>query len=618
MYESFGALVNHKKKTVQFKLFFPDHRLDKNQYFERYSVGLDKNGEEIINLGGLPDISQIAVKVGDEEGNWKILLKKLSVEQYPNKHPRGYLYQSEPVKLKDGFFQYKYVITFKDGEIRECNDPCTKYHHFTGKHDNSAFVIGGPAEEVRAIPDEKRLPLKDLIIYEVMLDDFTDQYRGEKCQLDAFLEKIPYLEDLGINAVEFMPWTGWPGGEFNWGYMPFLFFSVTNRYTHDPDKNLEKLTKLKTVINELHKRNIHVIMDGVFDHVCDAFPYYNLYKDRDLCPYTGIFSGTGYGVDLDFYNRCTQEFILDVCKYWLDTFKIDGIRFDYTLGFFIPGDYEHGITKLIRDLDDYKKRNISFILEHINGYQAIDDTNQIDASGCWLDPFMWKNGDYIRNGLVDGDIIRVLDSSKDFYEGKVPVIYLENHDHAAFINNINNRNNWWKTQPYVVELLTSPGAVMIHNGQEFGYDYRMPEFGQETEEEQRVSPRHLDWNCSEDETGQSLFSLYKRLIELRKNHAALRSANFYPSEHYSSNFNDEGYGFSQQKQVVIYHRYEEDEKFIVVLNFSDYEQVVDIPFSEDGEWEDVLLPVPEKVDVNNCVLENQVITPNWGKVYKKV
>jgi pullulanase/glycogen debranching enzyme len=134
---------------------------------------------------------------------------------------------------------------------------------------------------------------------------------------------------------------------------------VEYRYVHDKSNPLDKLYKLKTLINELHKRNIHVIMDGVFNHVRAGmdpnrgFPYRWLYQNPEDSPYIGQFERGGFFEELDYDNKCTQEFIRDVCVYWLDEYEIDGIRFDFTLGFYREGDPKHGITKLLSDVKDY-------------------------------------------------------------------------------------------------------------------------------------------------------------------------------------------------------------------------------------------------------------------------
>lgn len=605
MYEEFGAKVQDKQ--VAFKLFLPDNKVDPTQYIR----------------GGHPKIREIRIK-GDFQGqiggiNWEFDSAPVMTK---NPHPKGWLYTYKiEVDLPEGFYQYKYFVTFENNTSRWVTDPCTKYGG-SGNDENAAFVIGGPITTVQ--PISNRLPTKDLVIYELMVDDFTKQFRGNRAPIEAIEDKLDHLQELGVNAIEFMPWTAWPGGDFSWGYEPFLFFSVENRYLDDPSDPANKLYKLKTLINELHQRNIHVIMDGVFNHVNAGnnpnrgFPYRWLYEDPDDSPYIGKFVPTPYDVfeDFDYNNKCSEEFIRDVCLYWLNIYQIDGIRFDYTRGFFQKGNPNVGITKLISELKDYlsrgNKQNVSLLIEHLidDRFDAIDDTNQICALGCWFDPFMFKSFDYSRNSNIDGEILRILNANLDYAPGKGPVTYIENHDHSTVIYEAGGRDRWFKTQVSAIALLTSPGIVMIHNGQEFGEDYWVPGSGPD-----RVIERPLHWNeYSKDFVGQRLYGIYKQLIGIRKQHPSLRSANFFP---YPFNHRD-GYGAFPDKDVVIYHRFGQDhnsqfEKFIIILNYSDFAQYVDIPFPSNGHWEDLLNG--GVVIVDNFRLYNQRINSNWGIIY---
>ena len=328
MYEGFGAVVTDH--AVEFKLFFPDASRDPNQY----------------TRGGLPRIKRIQV-TGDFQPRigsaaWDLAR---APEMTVSDHPSGVLYTFRIDNLDDGFYQYKYFVTFENQTTRWCSDPCTKY--VGGKDENAAFVIGG--NDVMVQPIANRLPFRDLVIYELMIEEFTAGFRGVKAPVDAVRDRIQYLVDLGVNAVEFMPWTAWPGGAFNWGYDPYLFFAVENRYIEDPAGPLDRLFRLKTLVNALHERGIHVIMDGVFNQTVEGtgpgagFPYYWLYQDPGDSPYTGGFAGGGFGEDLDYHNGCLQQFITDVCKFWLDEYQLDGFRFDYSLGYYLPGDTTQGI-----------------------------------------------------------------------------------------------------------------------------------------------------------------------------------------------------------------------------------------------------------------------------------
>jgi 1,4-alpha-glucan branching enzyme len=626
MYEDFGPKVEGNKVT--FQLFFPDRAKDPLQY----------------GRGGLPRIQKIQVTGSFQhhldQKDWDNLN---APEMTKQAHPKGMLYTFSAT-LSDDFYEYKFYVTFDDGVTRWCNDPCTKYSGQDPNHENSGFVIGGSRVDP-VQPIANRISPQDLTIYELMIDDFTAKLMEgrspsdpPKAPLDLIKDRVSYLKELGVNAIEFMPWTATIGRGFSWGYNPFLYFSVEDRFTNtnsnDPAEKLNKLYRLKELFEALHAEGIHVIMDGVFNHVEEGaegvgFPYYWLYRHPEESPYIGAFSGGGFFKELDYQNRCTQEFIFDVCKYWLDKYQIDGIRFDYTLGFFLRGVIDPGITQLIANLRGYlhgtNRDNISLMLEHLtdNRYDAIDDTNKIGATGSWFDQFMFKAWEFGYTNTVNTSIMRPMDTHRDFAPASGPVVYIENHDHGTIVNKVGgNRtgadvrsDHWFKSQPYALALLTLPGAILIHNGQEFGDEYYIPESGPD-----RVSPRDLNWEKVNDSIGKSLLGLYKKLIQIRNDHPSLCSPNFYPSNYDEgqTRFNSAGYGVDVEKKVAIYHRWGNGldgqlERFIVVLNFSAAAQFVDIPFPFNGEWTD-LLNDGQTYAVTGFRLFNQKINSNWGRI----
>ncbi len=606
MYQEFGVSVDKTTNRVTFRLFLPDNQVDPGQY----------------TRGGSPKIEEIRIR-GDFQQllggvDWA-LADAPAMSREP--HPNGWLWTCTlDTTLPEGYYEYKYFVTFENGTSRWCTDPCTKYGG-SGGDENSAFVVGG--RRVDVAPIGQRRPAQDLIIYEMMIDDFTAAYRGDRAPLDAVHDRLDYLQALGINAVEFMPWTAWPGDDFSWGYDPFQFFAVEYRYVHDEREPADKIFRLKTLINELHARGIQVIMDGVFNHVRaginpnKGFPYVWLYQNPEESPYIGQFERGGFFEEFDFNNVCTEAFIRDVCFYWLDTYQLDGIRFDFTLGFYRPGEPKVGISKLIADirahLAEKKQENVALIVEHLsdNRYEAIDAANQMDATACWFDPFMYQSQSYARRGQIDNQILRILNTSLDFAPGKGPVTYVENHDHSTIISEAGGRARWFKTQPAAIALLTSPGLPLIHNGQEFGADEWLPGYG-----DGRVLPRPLRWDEhgpeSGDFVGRRLYDHYQKLLAIRRAHPGLRSPNYFPTANHL-----DGYGLVSES-VVIYHRYGPGddgrlERFIIVINFSDADQVVNIPFSRDGTWHDLLNDTT--AEVQGFRLFYQVIPSNWGRIY---
>src|SRR6202000_804636 len=101
---------------------------------------------------------------------------------------------------------------------------------------------------------------------------------------------------------------------------------VESAYMADPGNPLERLARLAKLVNACHQRGLHVILDIVLQHVLqgkktNGFPYYWLWQEPATeCPFVGQFVQTdNFGMlPLNYSNACTQEFVGDVCKYWLD------------------------------------------------------------------------------------------------------------------------------------------------------------------------------------------------------------------------------------------------------------------------------------------------------------
>jgi pullulanase len=617
MYEEFGAKQVDGTASAEFKLFVPDNTLAPFQF----------------SAGGLPRLRGVFV-VGNfqqqmGEINWTASdATRMRKGLYENKSGQalGWVYSWLSPDLPEGFYEYKYYLEFENADPRYVGDPCSRYG--SRSNQNAAFVIGGrKIANVAAHPS--RLPYKDLIVYELMIDDFTKEFLDGRAPLDAIKDKLDYLIDLGINAIEFMPWTAWPSHDFSWGYNPFEYFSVAHRYTLDPENSANKIFYLKELISLCHQKKIQVIMDGVFNHA-DAYPpdrgfaYYWIYQDPADSPYVGDFADHKYYQDLDYENQCTLEFIVDACKYWIDTFQIDGIRFDNTTGLYKADDRAHGLPRLLAELrahlSEIESPNFALILEHSWDYSAIDVTNKVGATSCWFDKFRSLCMGYLGERRLDAKIMRVLDSGKDFGLGRVPTIYVENHDHERFILKAGGRGEWWRTQPFMIALFTSPGAVLIYNGQEFGEDRWMPEEDREAEEK-RVKERPLRWEFLNDEAGERLRSFYKQLIGVRKAHPGLRSSNFYPADwdETRETLDQDGFGVDVNRKVVVYHRWGEAddgalERFYIVLNFSDSSQRVKLRFPEADGWEDLTSGWRPALEGLQLTFD---VGSNWGHVFYK-
>jgi pullulanase len=530
--------------------------------------------------------------------------------------------------LPAGFYEYKYQVTFTDtdGTIRKVTDPYTRYSG--SENQNSGFVIGGsrPGENV-VTPLAVRKPLRELILYEMHIDDFTDEYRGVRAPLDAVQDKLDYLVGLGVEAILMMPWTAWRDKYYDWGYAPFQYFAVEYIYANDANQPSEKISWLKRLISACHARGIHVIMDGVFNHCSMDFPYKQLYLDETDCPYTSQpFGGTFSGLqDLNFSNECTQAFIKDVCLYWISNFGIDGIRFDNTVNFYVPGNTQ-GLPGLLDEIQAYVtadgQQNFSMTLEHLQ-LDAAALVNATAATSYWDNALYGHCFDHLWSGEIRPGYLAALNNTQ-YVAGpdKVATNYLSNHDHSAVAWQAGARNNagsleWYRTQPHAIALLTSPGTPMIANGQEFAEDYWIPEDDQGSS--RRVRPRPLRWKEAADKFGSALLGLYRKLGAIRRAHPSLRSRNFHPPrwEGWQTQRDRDGFGVDTDDRVVVYHRWGDGragglERFIVALNFSQQARAVTLQFPANGRWTDLL---NGDVAVVTDFRLDVTLESNWGRVF---
>jgi 1,4-alpha-glucan branching enzyme len=543
-----------------------------------------------------------------------------------------------PVALPKGFYQYKYLVTFANGTNRKVADPCTRYG---GPADqNSGFVIGGssPADNVVPPVAGGRKHLRDLVVYELNIDDFTEQYRGSKAPADAVRDRLDYLQkQLGVNAIEFLPWVTWSNPGYSWGYNPVQDFAVEFRYVADLNAPEEKLSLLAGLITDCHQRGIHVILDGVYNHVGgpsispdnSAFgcPYFWLYQNTEDCPYIGEFAGDfGSGLpDRDYHNGCVQEYVRDVCYYWMDEFGIDGFRLDAALYYFSAGD-KRGLPQLVSDIRSHAADpNFAITLEFLD-ISAAGVTNQIGATSYWNNELYARAFDYLWNRRIDPQIVMALNTHLGLDADKVATTYLSNHDHSQVAWQAGARDNqgaieWYRVQPYAIAQFTSPGCPLLPNGEEFAEDYWVMEDDQGSG--RRVTPRRLRWDFQTDKIGTALGSLFGKLIKLRLAHPALRSDNFYPSDWqpWQTQPDPRGYGVDVARGILIYHRWgsatsgQEQglDLFMIVLNFSPNNQLVDVPFPMSGQWQELLSV--QTVTVENYWIRGLVVESNWGKIF---
>ncbi len=191
---------------------------------------------------------------------------------------------------------------------------------------------------------------EDAIIYEISVRDLTigpdAGVRGKPGTYTAFIEKIPYLKSLGVTHIQLLPvvnfyftdetnqryeGTGTTGNNnYNWGYDPHNYFTPEGWFASDPSNPYARVAELRTLINELHKAGLGVILDVVYNHMAgtqfldDVVPGY-FFRINAQGKFT---SNSGCGNDVATERAMSRKLIVDSVRHWVQEYKVDGFRFD--------------------------------------------------------------------------------------------------------------------------------------------------------------------------------------------------------------------------------------------------------------------------------------------------
>ncbi len=426
-------------------------------------------------------------------------------------------------------------------------------------------------------------PVEDLIIYEMHVRGFTkDDSSGVEFPgtFKGIEEKIPYLKELGITAVELMPIFEFDelrdrreyDGEVlldYWGYNPVSFFAPNTSYSSKIEHNKEG-NELKQVIKLLNENGIEVFLDVVFNHTAEGNedgPFFS-FKGIDnniyylLTPDGHYYNFSGCGNTLNCNHPIVQQMIIECLRYWVTAYRVDGFRFDLAS---ILGRNEDGspMSKppLLQSLAfDPILGNVKLIAE---AWDA-GGLYQVGSFPSWNRWAEW-NGKYrddIR-AFLKGDENKRYDAAKriagswDLYDKELrghnaSVNFITCHDgftmHDLYCYNDkhNEKNGWNNTdgenhnlswncgvegetdredvkalrmkmiKNACATLMCSRGIPMFLAGDEFGNT----QFGNNNAYCQDTKISWLDWELLEK--NKELFKFFKKMIAFRKAHPILR------------------------------------------------------------------------------------------------
>ena len=191
--------------------------------------------------------------------------------------------------------------------------------------------------------------MEDLVIYELHVRGFTRHASSSVFHPGTFsgiMEKIPYLKELGVNAVELMPIFEFDEMKDSrevdgktlidyWGYNPVSFFAPNTSYAAEIEYNREG-TELKELIRTLNQNGIECFLDVVFNHTaegnkqgpCFSFKGFDNNIYYMLTPNGYYYNYSGCGNTLNCNHPIVRQLILDCLRYWTTAYHVDGFRFD--------------------------------------------------------------------------------------------------------------------------------------------------------------------------------------------------------------------------------------------------------------------------------------------------
>ncbi len=436
-------------------------------------------------------------------------------------------------------------------------------------------------------------PMSESIIYEMHVGGFTKHESSNVKHVGTFkgvVEKIPYLKELGITAVELLPVfefddkevlrTGNDGNPLSnyWGYSTVSFFAPHRGYCVKPEAG-KHLNEFRDMVKALHKAGIEVILDVVFNHTNEGNhqgPYIN-FKGIDNHIYYHLVENdkqyymdySGCGNTLNCNHPVVQKIIVECLEFWVKEMHVDGFRFD-----------EGSILSRGQDGVPMEYPPVVWSIELS---EILADTKIIaeawDAAGCYqigyFPGYRWAewNGKYrddIRR-FVKGDaglinqIASRISGSSDIYQasGHLPINsinFINCHD-GFTLNDLvsyNEKHNWdngesnndgindnlsWNcgiegsTELPDVETLRIKQIknfitiLMLSRGVPMfvmGDEIRRTQNGNNNAYCQDNEISWMNWNLFKK--NKDTFRFFKNLIEFRKNHPALHQSRFYSGE----------------------------------------------------------------------------------------
>lgn len=433
-------------------------------------------------------------------------------------------------------------------------------------------------------------PLNEIVLYELHVGTFSTEGGDGVGTFDDVIRRLPYLKDLGVNAIELMPPTEFPG-ETSWGYNPSHPFAVEMDYG-GPDK-------LKELIKAAHEQGIAVILDIVYNHFgpdqLDLWRFDGWFENDKggIYFYNDWRSETPWGDTRPDYGRHeVRQYLRDNAVMWVEEFRADGLRLDavsyirrskgndHRESVDLPDGWQ-ALQWINKDLKLISPRVVA-IAEDLGSNDAL--TTWVEDGGAGFDT-QWdaafvhplravleSASDDVRDVGAIASAIRPVHSGDAFRR----VIYVESHDEVAngrrrLVSEIDGDDPggvWARRRALQAAgvVLTSPGMPMIFQGQELLEDGWFDD------------RRKVDWEKLRHFSG--IHRAFRDLIHLRRNRSGSTAG--LGGQHVDV------FHLNPEAKVLAWHRWHEGgpgDSTVVVMNLTAaHHDCYEIALPAGGEW----------------------------------
>lgn len=588
----------------------------------RLGVNFTARGSATIKLWA-PLLSYASVKVNN---SWVLDLEKQAY---------GY-WSAETVNLKPGD-TYAFIV---DG--KELPDPVSVYQ---------PYGVHGPSQAVDLnafnwTDDRWENPAQaDYILYELHTGTFSPE-----ANFKGIEEKLDYLVELGITAIEIMPVAQFPG-ERNWGYDGVFPFAVQNSYG-----GYEGLQQL---VNACHQKGLAVVLDVVYNHLGPEGNYLPAFA-----PYFTEKYKTPWGDALNYDDAwCdgVREYFIENALMWFRDFHIDALRLDavHAIKDFSPKHILKEIKENVDRLSEETGRKYHLIIEcDLNDTRYINPLNN-DGYGMdaqWTDEFhhaLRVTAGQEKDGYYS-DFLGVKDLAKAYtdayvYTGQYSaqrfkrfgmktdnpggqfIVFSQNHDQVGnrmLGERTSTLHSFEMQKLLAAAVMVSPYVPMLFMGEEWsahspflyfvshgdeelikavqkGRKEEFKDFHGEGEapdpqSEDTLNRSKLNWDELQQAPSQIMFRYYKALIELKKSNPVIKS-------HDRKNLSAQ---YDEQANTLQLLRWNDQERGLCVMNFSNEQQA--LHFAEAGEWQKLFSSADAEWsgqgDTPKAIHQNQILT----------